>query len=228
MQFTHTEELVLPEKVELCSMIADHSNHVWISARTGNLYCYDMHTRQLLSLPDDLQSFHHAGAPLFCVCNAEGNVLLGIKGKGMMCYNPTTEQTYPIFSEEKLQGDTYAVLFDSHSNVWLSDKKNDFQFYAASRIFTTLSSMLAEMSDKDVRNIAIDSWGHLWIRGRNDLLCCDRKSGDVLFHERGVYNHLFIDSKGRLWTSEDRNTVRCYTLNASGHPTCVFQHEFSE
>ena len=139
MQFTHTEELTLPEKMELCSMIVDHCNHVWISVQNGNLFCYDMHTRQLLPLPFDLQSFHHAGTPLFCVCNAEGNVLLGIKGRGMMCYNPISGQAYPVFSEEKLQGDTYAVLFDSHSNVWLSDKENDFQFYAASRIYTTLT-----------------------------------------------------------------------------------------
>jgi len=228
LQLSRMEELQLPETLQLCNLVADNQQHVWVSALNGKLYCYDMRTRQLCDIPPELTAFHRQGTPLFCICNADGILLIGVKGEGMMRFRPATGEATFVFPEEKLPEDAYTAFMDSKGNVWLSDRKNEYKFYAASRSFHTLTGMMAEMTDKDVRNIAIDRWGHLWIRGRNDLMCCDSETGQMLFHKTGVYNHLFIDSNDRLWTAEDRNTVRCYTIDAKGYPIQRFQHLFPD
>jgi signal transduction histidine kinase/DNA-binding response OmpR family regulator/streptogramin lyase len=226
-QLSYIEELELPETIQICNMVCDIHKHVWISAMNGSLYCYDMKSRKLLDIPQSLLTFHKSGTPLFCCSNEEGIILIGIQDKGMICFNPENLQITQVFPEEKLHEDAYTAFMDSKRNVWLSDKINNYKFYSASRTFTTLSSMLSVMSDKDIRNIYIDQWEHLWIRGRNDLLCCDKQTGDILYHAKGIYGHLFIDSSNRLWTSEERNTIRCYAISASGSLQQIFQHSFS-
>lgn len=226
-QLSRMEELELPETIQICNMVCDNQNHVWISALNGNLYCFDMRSRKLLDIPQELLTFHKSGTPLFCHSNAQGNILIGIRNKGMINFNPENNLITHIFPEEKLLEDSYTAFMDSKNNVWLSDKKNDYKFYSASRSFTTLSSMLAEMTDKDIRTINLDKWNHFWIRGRNDILCCDNKTGEILYHKKGIFSHLFIDSNNRLWTAENRNTIKCYSISSSGSLELLFLYTFS-
>lgn len=225
-QLSNLAEIELPKTIQICNMVCDKSNHMWISAQNGELYCYDIKTRKALDVPPSLLAFHKSGFPLFCCINTEGTILIGIRDHGMVSYNPNNNQINHVFPEEKLHESSYTAFMDSKGNVWLSDKINSFKFYSATRSFTTLTSMLTEMTDKDVRNIYIDKWGHLWIRGRNDLLCCDKQTGDVIYHKKGIYGHLFIDSMNRLWTSEERNTVKCYSITPEGTLQLIFQQEF--
>lgn len=209
------QDIKLPESKKVLNLVADRRDQLWIGCTDGTLFIMDLRTEKFLPIPVELHDFCLGGSLLFLDCSADGTIYLGIKGRGMMTYSPdaVSEKIYP---EQKLQAEQYKAFMDKDHNIWLSDRKSGVMFYSSRNLFSTLTAMQSAMNDKNIKDIQIDKFNHLWLRSSSDLVCCKKESGVPLKSYSGRYGHMFIDSQGNLWAIENYRNVCCYEVNSSG------------
>ncbi len=219
----------LPHKFSVEDVLFDNHGRFWISGSDGTLLCYNAKTHKSIKIPEALIEFKAAGKQLFMFCGKDGTIILGIQNKGIISYNPNKDkEPHSIFPEEKLKKDKYIAFLDSHNNIWLSDRQQILKFYASKKSFSTLTSMQDYMKDRNIKNICIDKFGHLWIRSSYDLLSCNKNSGDLIWkHEGSSYGHIYIDSNNRLWAIEDKKNICCYSILNDGKLTLLHNFTFN-
>ena len=63
-----------------------------------------------------------------------------------------------------------------------------------------------------MKNLLFDYEGYLWMRSSHDIASYDIGGDKIAFHlaDGGLYGHIFIDSKNRLWVI--RNRSRCGSM----------------
>ena len=77
-----------------------------------------------------------------------------------------------------------------------------------------MSSIFERLEDPFVKNLLFDYEGYLWMRSSHDIASYDIGGDKIAFHlaDGGLYGHIFIDSKNRLWVIRNRSEVRQYAI----------------
>ena len=119
-----------------------------------------------------------------------------------------------IHVQQQLKGDRYVCFIDTNNGIWLSDQENDFHYYPEKAAFNNLSSIFERLEDPFVKNLLFDYEGYLWMRSSHDIASYDIGGDKIAFHlaDGGLYGHIFIDSKNRLWVIRNRSEVRQYAI----------------
>ena len=141
-------------------------------------------------------------------------LLIGISGEGMYRYDVARRVLTRIHVQQQLKGDRYVCFIDTNNGIWLSDQENDFHYYPEKAAFNNLSSIFERLEDPFVKNLLFDYEGYLWMRSSHDIASYDIGGDKIAFHlaDGGLYGHIFIDSKNRLWVIRNRSEVRQYAI----------------
>lgn len=195
------------------SIVEDASHHMWVTTSKG-LLCYDAKTWEELLLPTDFMEATQNKKIHFVLPYWQNFLLIGISGEGMYRYDVARRVLTRIHVQQQLKGDRYVCFIDTNNGIWLSDQENDFHYYPEKAAFNNLSSIFERLEDPFVKNLLFDYEGYLWMRSSHDIASYDIGGDKIAFHlaDGGLYGHIFIDSKNRLWVIRNRSEVRQYAI----------------
>ena len=159
----------------------DKQKRMWVTTDQG-LLCYDVRSKKRLEIPSFLNQLSRQKRIHFLQPYQQGGLLIGIANEGIYYYNNQQDSLLHIHTHQKLKDKTYVCYIDSHNGIWLSNQKDDFQYYPAQLTYSNLSSVQESMKDPFIKDLAFDQEGFLWIRSSKDIICYNIQSDQIVSH----------------------------------------------
>ena len=213
------DKIACPQAAGIKQIIEDRKGNMWVI--TGKqLLCFDVATRQPVGIPPELDKATRNRKIHFLLPYRNDCLLAGIAGKGLYRYDMTLEMLIPMHTRQKLAEETYVCFIDSHNGIWLSDQKNDVQYFPERSAFNNLSAVFDHLEDPFVKTLMFDREGYLWMRSSKDIASYAPQTDNIIFHQSGghTYGNLFIDSRNDLWVIRNRQEVQQFAI-ADGNIT---------
>ena len=154
---------------------------VWVGTDYG-LYCLDRSTRRVLRHILREDSFP-ADMVRAIVRDASGYLWVGTYGKGLAVYNADLEMIAKYDAATGLGGDTVNALFcDSRERIWAATTAGLACFTAGPYLVPQLFSFQDGLPDENIRALAEDPAGGLWMSTYNSI-CCRTAAGKFLMFD---------------------------------------------
>lgn len=200
--------------------------NIYVATDKG-LYCFDADSR---TGGRNLQYDVEVGESKlhFAVPRNNGELLLGVAGRGFYSYNPSKKLFRHIIVQESLSEDRYVCFVDRDDRIWLSDKKRDIRTYNPKGVYVHYKLQSEEKMER-VSHLYFDKKGWLWMN-RDGILCCmDPATGKIVWKDNGgrQCKVILIDSRGDLWAIFNDNKVCMYSLS-KGKPGLVKSIDFKD
>lgn len=201
-----------PPDVSIQHLMEDKQKRMWVTTDQG-LLCYDVRSKKRLEIPSSLNQLSRQKRIHFLQPYQQGGLLIGIANEGIYYYNNQQDSLLHIHTHQKLKDKTYVCYIDSHNGIWLSNQKDDFQYYPAQLTYSNLSSVQESMKDPFIKDLAFDQEGFLWIRSSKDIICYNIQSDQIVSHWKTdlFFGNLFIDSRNDIWIINNYLEVRQYS-----------------
>ncbi len=171
------ENSSLPGNV-IYTSFADSSNNLWVGTyRRGmallshQLNWFDFATTANQNIPYDIVTAVHP---------FKGKIYLGLDGGGLAEYNPATKTSiHYSASNSSLPGNNVVSISDDGEKLWLGIYTRGIaSFDPDNKQFTHYPLTPSQEPDNTVWTILCDTYGHLWIGGKN-LNILDIATGEI-------------------------------------------------
>lgn len=210
---------MIGKNAEATSICETSPSTIWVSTKENGVFCFDGRSRTRIPTPRGIERIHEEGDILFLVSEPKTNSLLvGLAGSGIKRYNIIGGTITSIIPSERLLGSDYTCFVDKDGNIWLSDRRDNFSFYAAQRTYESL--LPASGTERlSIARLGFDNDGLLWFRNGGKIMCVNPHTGDTISEGDGFedVNNVFMDSRGRIWVTQNEKLTQCRAV--SGHLT---------
>ena len=194
-----------PHKSMLCEIRQDYKGNIYAAINGTGVYRFDDQKRQFLFIDKT------AGLPVNTFCTArDGRLILGCDGRGIMVYNPETDQlvSNPFYSNEldMTKSKPMSILEDRNGNIWICLlHKGLFMQPKAKMDFGYMGYRLGDrniIGSNGVTSTLIDSHGRIWVGTDKDglyLMDASRSSARHITHGPSTILAMAEDARGRIW-----------------------------
>ncbi|MFT3827918.1 MAG: two-component regulator propeller domain-containing protein [Chitinophagaceae bacterium] len=209
----------------------DHKNRLWIGAKSGKLYVYDEHYKQVENIFEN-EPAGGPGAAYSIMQDSKGNIWLGTKLNGLYKATPVNKEetkyrlTHFVHDKNDSTGlpcnEIYSMLEDKLGRIWIGsfdaglvmvqEQNNTTQFVQAGKVFGNYP----KSGFNKIRHMALDKQGNIWIGTTNGLLVMEQGNagsfnqkfashrkipGDRQSIGNNDIQYIYRDAHNRMWLS---------------------------
>lgn len=207
------DEYPLDRYVEVRDLRIMDDGTVWVLHDKG-LTVFDHQTHRSVPVPPGLHSLLDGQDPVFARQYTDGNVLVGLRGKGCFSYSRDKDAAARIFPNLALPSGYYTCHVTEDGKVLLSDDVGpSIRLWEEKGIRNIISAIQPDYYS-DANEICSDVNGNIWITRGKWLLGYDPSSGEVFqrIHNDAGFVSVVADRFGRLWANVAREALIMYTL----------------
>ncbi len=200
-------------------MCVDHKNNIWVANGSGGICIYQNDIKI-----DEFKTIGNDPKPLNVLCiykDHEDNIWIGSDDGRIFQYNQQTKSYHQITGFENLNNiPIYKFFEDSEKNLWFCTDIGLYVYNLQSKtpkVFTTQNS---ELMDDNVRTVAEDGNGNIWVGALGGGLCVYDKNFRLLYDIGRSFafysiNSIYKDSRNRMWvgSQNDLFLFKDYTNN---------------
>ncbi|MBQ8127674.1 MAG: response regulator [Prevotella sp.] len=222
MQFTSYLPMGTPNSLHskrLRDMLRTADGDVWISDEEGGLNIFHSATQTIEQVP---VTIYKGGSNRLGLMELGDDVWSGIFKNGLDVVNKLTHKVVHYSPEQlglDVEGSVYALLHDSHGNVWLGSGSGVYLRSSGMR-FTRINTL----PDIFTQDIAEDRDGNIWIATMGSgVFRLDPKTfrAEQFIYEEGAtegissngISSITITHDQKLWFSTDRGGICTYDLD---------------
>ncbi|MDR1632535.1 MAG: response regulator [Dysgonamonadaceae bacterium] len=195
-------------------MCEDNDGNVWAGTDGGGICTFRDNVRTAIYTKENSRMSDNA--VLSALKDSEGNLWFGTFAGGVMIYNTKTKQFAP-FNPAGFEAGSHRCLFeDRNKTVWIAaDGKGMFSYHLTTKTLKKYISPTHNIpSDNQIRAIAEDAQGRLWIGSFGaGLSVVDTafRSVAMFYIGTGFYSNavscIFKDSRQRMWVGTGEGLV---------------------
>lgn len=210
------EEYPLDRYVEVRDLRIMDDGTVWVLHEKG-LMIFDSQSHKTLPVPEELFSLVDGQDPVFARQYTDGNVLVGLRGKGCFSYSRGKDTAVRIFPNLALPSDYYTCHVTEDGDVLLSDDLGPTIRMRGDKGFRNIISAIQPDYYSNSNEICTDASGNIWIARGKWLLGYDPSSGEVFQRISNEAGFVFVqsDGEGKLFANVGRETLIMYTLEGN-------------
>ncbi len=208
------DSLRLKEEAEISkpvkTFIPDIQNHKMWTLSTQGLACYNLQSHQEEPLPPNLSKLQGI---LFAHVYDQGNLILGVAGKGIYTYNPKEDLVLLLDENVQLCSNySYQTLVDRDLILWIYSQEDGLGFIPYEPIYQTYTQEFKSLRRKELNPIGCDNQGNLWFGTPRDVFSFNPRDRKINEHLQDNFDLFYMDARKRIWTVNYDRILVCYNV----------------
>lgn len=224
------------KSIQIAQIIKHSNGTMWIATYGGlHHYSYESKTFTVHLIPDEVVKDGNEIVRL--TETPDGKLLLGTQNKGLILFDPQTEEFSRLFyiddNPDDVKNEIRALFFDSRQTLWIGTNQGliKFDYYNQKEVSNVLDQLsLPGVQRQRIRSIAEDVNGDIWVAiyGDGILSLNPRTLEYTLYGYVPAIRHglssdangtLFFDRNGLLWIGTEG-----YGVNIWNPISSAFDH----
>lgn len=190
-------------------MCVDNENNIWVANGSGGICIYQKNTKI-----NEFNTINNDPKPLNILCiykDHNDNIWIGSDDGRIYQYNHQSKSYHRLTSFENLDNiPIYNFFEDSEQNLWFSTDIGLYVYNPVSKNSNVFTTQNSELIDDNVRAVAEDGNGNIWVGALGGGLCVYDKNFKLLYDIGRSYafysiNCIYKDSGNRIWVGSQND-----------------------